>query len=113
MVHENNAFFPNLQTASDLQSFLLLGFSLHHLETWCHNELRGSYIASTRQDSRVDGQWTENPDRVGSFSSSFFFLPLFRASWAAYGDCQARGLIGTTAASLHHSHSHTRSEPHL
>ena len=29
---------------------------------------------------------------------------LFRASPAAYGSSQARGQIGATAASLHHSH---------
>ena len=29
------------------------------------------------------------------------------------GRTQARGLIGATAASLHHSHSNAGSEPHL
>jgi len=29
------------------------------------------------------------------------------------GGSQARGLVGATAAGLHHSHSNTRSEPHL
>ena len=42
-----------------------------------------------------------------------FFLCLFRAALVAYGGSQARGLIGATAASLHHSHSHLGSEPHL
>ena len=37
----------------------------------------------------------------------------FRAVPMAYGGSQARGWIGATAASLHHSHSKTRSEPHL
>ena len=32
---------------------------------------------------------------------------------APYESSQARGQIGATAASLHHSHSNTRSEPHL
>ena len=32
-------------------------------------------------------------------------------AYGAYGGSQARGLIGATAAGLHHSH--TRSEPHL
>ena len=41
----------------------------------------------------------------------FFFL--FGASPVAYGSFQARGQLGTTAASLHHSHSNTRSELHL
>ena len=39
-----------------------------------------------------------------------FFL-LFRA--AAFGGSQAKGLIGTVAASPHHSHSNDRSEPCL
>ena len=37
----------------------------------------------------------------------FFFL--FRAAPTAYGNSQARGRIGATAAGLHHSHN-TRSE---
>ena len=36
---------------------------------------------------------------------SFFFL--FRATPVAYGNSQARGLIGVSAASLHHSHKHS------
>ena len=47
---------------------------------------------------------------------SFFFFCLFTAAPAAYGGSQARGLIGTVAAGLHHSHpshSNSRSEPHL
>ena len=43
--------------------------------------------------------------------SEFFFL--FRAAPTAYGSSQARGPIGDVAAGLHHSHSNTRSEPHL
>ena len=46
----------------------------------------------------------------------FFFFCLFALSWAApaaYGGSQTRGLIGAAAASLHHSHSNTRSELHL
>ena len=42
----------------------------------------------------------------------FVFLS-FRATLAAYGSFQARGLIGAVAASLHHSHSNTGSELHL
>ena len=36
---------------------------------------------------------------------SIFFPLIFRAAAAAYGSSQARGLIGATLASLHHSHS--------
>ena len=43
----------------------------------------------------------------------FHFFGLFRTTPAAYGGSQARGLIGATAASLHHSHSDAGSEPHL
>ena len=43
----------------------------------------------------------------------YFFLFLFRATPAAYGGSQARGLIGATAAGLHHSRSNVRSEPRL
>ena len=38
---------------------------------------------------------------------------LFRAALAAIGGSQARGRIEAIAASLHHSHSNTRSEQHL
>ena len=46
-------------------------------------------------------------------TSFFFFFLLFRAAPEAYGSSQARGRIGAAAAGLHHSHSNTRSEPHL
>ena len=42
----------------------------------------------------------------------FFFAP-FRAVPTAYGGSKARGPTRAAAAGLHHSHSHTRSEPHL
>ena len=42
---------------------------------------------------------------------TFFFL--FRATPMAYWISQARGHIRATEASLYHSHSNTRSEPHL
>ena len=42
----------------------------------------------------------------------FVFVFVFsRATPAAYGDSQARGLIREVAAGLHHSHSNARSEP--
>ena len=43
----------------------------------------------------------------------FFFFFLFRAAPMAYGDSQARGLIGATAAGLCQNPSNARSEPHL
>ena len=45
-----------------------------------------------------------------------FFFGLFafsRAVPAAYGGSQARGLIGATAAGLHHSHSHSNARSEL
>ena len=46
-----------------------------------------------------------------SFLFFFFFVfCLFRAMPAAYGGSQARGLIGTLATGLHHSHSNVGSE---
>ena len=41
------------------------------------------------------------------------FFCLFRATPAAYGGSQARGLIGAVAAGLHHSHSNAGSQPSL
>ena len=42
-----------------------------------------------------------------------FVFCLFRAAPTAYGDSQARDLIGATADSLCHSHSNAGSEPCL
>lgn len=39
-----------------------------------------------------------------------FSVLLFRAIPTAYGSSQAKGQIGATAASLHHSHSNAKSE---
>ena len=46
---------------------------------------------------------------------SIYFFPflLFTATPTAYGGSQARGPVGATAAGLCHSHSNTRSQPHL
>ena len=43
----------------------------------------------------------------------FFYFLLFRAVPVAYRSSQARFQIGATAAGLCHSHSDTRSKPHL
>ena len=40
----------------------------------------------------------------------FFVFCLFRAASTAYGGCQARGLIGTVATGLRHSHSNVGSK---
>ena len=39
-----------------------------------------------------------------------FFFAFSRAAPVAYGDSQARGLIGAVATGLHHSHSNAGSE---
>ena len=48
-----------------------------------------------------------------SLSVPPLFCVLFRASPAAHGGSQARGLLGAVAAGLHHSHSNPGSEPCL
>ena len=48
---------------------------------------------------------------IGLWTLKPFFL--FRAPSEAYGGSQARDQIRAAAASLHHSHSHSGSEPHL
>ena len=70
-------------------------------------------------ESLLSKLWGVCPGGIaGSYDHSvlfcfvFFFLP-FRASPTAYGDSQAGDLIGVIAAGLHHSHSNTRSGPHL
>ena len=50
---------------------------------------------------------------VKHFFVLLFVFCLFRATSAAYGVSQARGLIGAAADGLRHNHSNTRSKPHL
>ena len=53
--------------------------------------------------------WPFSKEEVFLFCFGF----LFRAALAAYVGSQARGLIGTTAVGLCHSHSNARSELRL
>ena len=46
------------------------------------------------------------------FQKMFIYF-LFKATFAAYGNSQARGQIGATAAGLYHGHSNSGSELHL
>ena len=64
--------------------------------------------------------WGKGVGRVWKVTTSWYnFIYLFclflfsRAAPSAYGGSQARGPIGAVAASLHHSHSHARSELNL
>ena len=47
------------------------------------------------------------------FVFCFCLFVFSRATPVAHGGSQARGPVGAVAASLHHSHSNTGSEPHL
>ena len=60
--------------------------------------------------------FTETSQIINPLHYRFLFVCLFclfRAALAAYGSSQAGGQIGAIPASLHHSHSNVRSEPHL
>ena len=46
-------------------------------------------------------------------TDNYLFFFSVKDSPMAYGNSQARGQIGATAAGLHHSHSNAGSEPHL
>ena len=48
-----------------------------------------------------------------SLTNLLFFFHLFRAEPVAYAGSQVRGRIRAEGASLCHSHSNVRSEPHL
>ena len=70
------------------------------------------FLRRTDQGRKRRGRWREAAECQSWGPISFFFW-LFRASPAAYGSSQARGLIGAVAASHSHSHSNARSELHL
>ena len=55
----------------------------------------------------------ESSSNTNSYNLFFVVIFFFRATPTAYGSSQARGWIRAVAANLHHSHSNTRSEPHL
>ena len=59
------------------------------------------------------GRFLDYTAKCVFFLFHFVLFLLYRAAPAAYGGSQARGQIGAIAASLHHSHSNARSEPHL
>ena len=49
----------------------------------------------------------------GVFLFCSFVFVFFRATPEAHGSSQSRGRIKAVAAGLRHSHSNTRSKPHL
>ena len=51
------------------------------------------------------------PGRISSFF--VVVVGLFRVTHVAYGNSQARALIGAAAACLHHTHSNAGSKSHL
>jgi len=73
----------------------------------------GENINHTRDERESNaGMEVFRWDMEGKHLSFLFFFCLFRAAPEVYGDPQTKGLIGATAAGLHHSHSNAGSEPH-
>ena len=62
---------------------------------------------------KVRSNTAKNLRKKDSNLNSCWFFCLFRATPAAYGGCQARGLIRAVTAGLRHSHSNAGSKPHL
>ena len=82
--------------------------------------IRGGESQNERSVLEWNGGTSMNLGFFGVFLCGFFFLfffsfffCLFRAPPVAYGGSQARGLIGSAAASLHHRRSNARSELRL
>ena len=72
-----------------------------------------SFIISLKEVHVGKELWREISRYFFFYFLFFLSFCLFRAEHMAYGGSQAMGLIGTTAAGLHHSHSNTGTEPHL
>ena len=90
-------------------------WDLHHRWVWgsnshlCSNLNHWSQILNPLCHSRAPWMYV----LYLSVCLSVCLCRLFRAAPAAYGSSQARGWIGTPAASLHHSHSNARLELNL
>ena len=71
-------------------------------------------VSQTVQPVATIGSHSIHPLK-GFFGFFFFFsfLFFFRVTPTAYGGSQARGPIRAVATDLHHSHTNSRSEPHL
>ena len=79
------------------------------------NKIKGNNICKAVGNNLVHRWPSINDIHYYYFTDFFFFLVfcLFRATPAACGSSQARGWMGTVAASLHHSYSNAGSKPHL
>ena len=90
------------------------GFGPHEICMTSRTRVKWEVEEAGQQDGGDRAQEVQGPQlgvqhfALGEQKSliiSIFTFLLFRAIPAAYGSSQARGQIGTTAASLHHSHS--------
>ena len=73
---------------------------------------KGSHKSGCNQAQSTRG-WDSGISTFNNVLLVFITFLLFRATPTTYGSFQARGLIGSTAAGLHHSHSNVGSEPSL
>ena len=95
---------------------------------WFHANFRIVYSISVKKSHwNFDRNCIELVDFFGQYghfnyiflifgcgiSFCFVLFCIFRASPVAHGYSQARGQIEAVATGLYHSHSNTRSEPHL
>ena len=96
---------PNAQTGLGLSPTFCLSMSL---------PLQGHFVQSDKGSLPARSLESQGVDFIYLFIYLLnLFICLFRAAPAAYAGSQFRGPIGAVAASLHHSHSNTRSEPCL
>ena len=79
---------------------------------WSRGLIRAA-AASLRHSHVIPESCLQPTSQLTAMTDFFFFLSFSMAAPAAYGDSQARGLIGAVAASLHQSHSNIGSEPRL
>ena len=134
MVPSTCELWPHVQVDASLQDsgprtrerervcyYLHLGACLYESRSDIHTGLlqgRGSaelliHILLRRDFPGLTDVGCRERSKEASQGQVIFFFFNFRATPTAYGVSQARGLIGATAAGLHHSHSNAGSEPHL
>ena len=84
----------------------ILGCAGENGDAYSHKS--GDPVLSSVSALISDVVWRKVLTSLGGFSFLFF-----RAESTAYGGSQARGRIGSTAASLHYSHGNAGSKPCL